>query len=228
MASLSMMSDDSGVADTKTVIEIARKAAGLSQREVADWAGTQQSSVSEYESRRKSPTLAVVERLLDAADHDLAAKPRVFFEYREDPEIGGFIVPDRLWQVPIPDCYSRVLVFYLRAITGYDVWDLSVLEERVEFYELMVHHGTEEVLLDAVDGALLVEAWPSLDIPEVIRAAWQPLIDAAKGVGGPNPRRPRDPGGFSARLASEMGMQWPLPTESRPRSQAKRDAIRRR
>ena len=121
-----------------------------------------------------------------------------------------------------------MLVFYLRAITGYDVWDLSVLEERVEFYGLMVHHGTEDVLLDAVDGALLVEAWPSLDIPEVIRAAWQPLIDAAKGVGGPKRRRPRDPGGFSARLASEMGMQWPLPTKSRPRSQAKRDAIRRR
>lgn len=212
---------------TGTVIEAARKAAGLSQRQLADWARTQQSSVSECESRRKSPTLNVVERLLDAADHDLVAKPRVFFDYREDPDVGDYLVPDRLWQVPIPDCYSRVVVFYLRAITGYDVRDLSIPDERIEFYGLALHHGNEEILLNAVDGALLVEAWPSLDLPEGIRAAWQPVIDAARGV-GPKRRRPRDPGGCSARLAAEMGMPWPLPARSRPRSQAKRDAICRR
>ena len=43
----------------KTVIEIARKTAGLSQAQLAVKAGTQQSSVSEYESRRKSPTRSV-------------------------------------------------------------------------------------------------------------------------------------------------------------------------
>ena len=69
-----------------TVIEKARKAAGLSQRRLAELARTQQSSVSEYESRRKSPTLEVVERLLDAADAELAVRPMVFFDYREDPE----------------------------------------------------------------------------------------------------------------------------------------------
>lgn len=226
MAIQSMISDHCWV-EPMTVIEVARKAAGLSQRQLAHYARTQQSSVSEYESRRKSPTLAVVERLLDGADHDLVARPRVFFEYSDDPDVGGYLVPDRLWQVPIPECYSRVVVFYLRAITGYDVWDLAVPEERIEFYGLAVRHGNEEILLNAVDGALLVEAWPSLDLPEVIRTAWQPLIDAAKG---PRPRRgrPLDPGGFSARLATEMGMRWPVPTKSRPRSKAKRDAMRRR
>lgn len=226
MALRSMIGDHCWV-EPVTVIEAARKAAGLSQRQLADWARTQQSSVSEYESRRKSPTLAVVERLLDAADHDLVARPRVFFGYVEDPDVGGFLVPDRLWQVPIPDCYSRVVVFYLRAITGYDVWDLAIPEERIEFYGLAMHHGNEEILLNAVDGTLLVEAWASLDLPEVIRDAWQPLIDAAKGVGSKR-RRPRDPGGYSAMLAARMGMPWPLPTKTRPRSKAKRDAIRRR
>jgi transcriptional regulator with XRE-family HTH domain len=226
MACRSMIGDHCWVGPV-TVIEAARKAAGLSQRQLADWARTQQSSVSEYESRRKSPTLAVVERLLDAADHDLVARPRVFFEYVEDPDVGGFLVPDRLWQVPIPDCYSRVEVFYLRAITGYDVWDLAIPEERIEFYGLAMQHGNEEILLNAVDGTLLVEAWASLELPEVIRGAWQPLIDAAKGV-GPKRRRPRDPGGYSAMLAARMGMPWPLPTKTRPRSKAKRDAIRRR
>jgi transcriptional regulator with XRE-family HTH domain len=68
-----------------TVIESARRAAGLSQRRLAEIARTQQSSVSEYESRRKSPTLEVVERLLDAADAELAVSPMVFFELIEDP-----------------------------------------------------------------------------------------------------------------------------------------------
>jgi transcriptional regulator with XRE-family HTH domain len=38
-----------------TVIEVTRRAAGLSQRRLAQIARTQQSSVSKYESRRKSP-----------------------------------------------------------------------------------------------------------------------------------------------------------------------------
>jgi transcriptional regulator with XRE-family HTH domain len=204
---------------SKTVIEVARRAAGLSQRRLADIARTQQSSISEYERRRKSPTLDVVERLLDASDHELVAKPVVFFDYREDPgsRVGGYVVPDRLWQVPIPICYARVTVFYFRAIVGYDVWDLSVLEDRIEFYELALVHGTEDILLSAVDGVLLVEAWPRLGLPEVVRAAWQPLIDAAPGRRSKKDL-PLDPGGFSARLAADMGIVWPVPTKDRPRS----------
>jgi len=173
--------------------------------------------VSEYESRRKSPTLEVVERLLDAADHELVAKPMVFFDYREDPDGQGYLVPDRLWHVPIPDCYSRVTVFYFRGIVGYDVWDLSILEDRIEFYELALVHGGDEILLNAVDGALLVEAWPRLTLPEVVRVAWQPLIDGAPGRRSKKDL-PLDPGGFSARLAADMKMAWPIPTKDRPRS----------
>lgn len=209
----------------KTVIETARKAAGLSQQQLADWARTQQSSVSEYESRRKSPTLEVVERLLDAADHDLTATPRVFFEYREDPVAGGYLVPDRLWRAPIPDCYSRIVVFYLRAIRGYDVWDLSVPEDRIDFYEVALRHGVEETLLNAIDGALLVEAWPHLDLPDAVRSAWQPLIDAAKGDRSRR-SRPLDPGGYSAQVVSELGARWPLPTKERPRSKPKGNTAR--
>lgn len=204
MACQSMISDTRLVPD-KTVIEAARRAAGMSQRRLADLARTQQSSVSEYESRRKSPTLDVVERLLRCADHELAAKPIVFWEYREDPDpdVGRFLVPDRLWQVPVPACFARVTVFYFHAIVGYDLWDLSVREDRIEFYELALVHGTEEILLHAVDGALLVDAWPELKLPEHVRAAWQPLIDKATGTRSANDL-PLDPGGFSERLAADM------------------------
>src|SRR5680860_141697 len=131
-----------------TVIELARKAAGLSQRRLAELARTQQSSVSEYESRRKSPTLEVVERLLDAADAELAVKPLVEFDYLEDPELGSFPVPNRLWQVPVPLCFSRVQVFPFRSYAGKEIWDLSKPRQRIEFYELALCHGLDDMLLE--------------------------------------------------------------------------------
>ncbi|GCD91202.1 helix-turn-helix transcriptional regulator [Nocardioides sp. LS1] len=198
--------------EPKTVIEAARRAAGLSQRRLAEMARTQQSSVSEYESRRKSPTLEVVERLLAAADAELAVKPMVFFDLIEDPEVGSFVVPDRLWSVPIPDCFSRVQVLkYIFHTDDHQVWDLSDPAARITYYELVLVRGLPEMLLDSVDGLLLIEAWPHMNLPEVIRAAWQPVIDAATASqAGP----PRDPGGFSARIAGEIGIEWPPPTKS--------------
>ena len=198
-----------------TVIESARRAAGLSQRRLAELARTRQSSVSEYESRRKSPTLEVVERLLDAADAELAVKPMVFFDYREDPEIGKFAVPDRLWSVPVPDCFARVQVLkYVFHTDDHRIWDLSDLTERTEYYELALVYGLHEMLLDSVDGVLLIQAWPHMHLPDVVRAAWQPVIDAATASqDGP----PRDPGGFSAQFAAEIGLAWPPPKGRRRR-----------
>ena len=198
-----------------TVIEVARRAAGLSQRRLAEIARTQQSSVSEYESRRKSPTLEVVERLLDAADAELAVKPMVFFELIEDPEVGSFVVPDRLWSVPIPDCFSRVQVLkYIFHTDEHQIWDLSDPTERIAYYEVVLRHGLDDMLLDSVDGLLLIQAWPHMNLPEVIRAAWQPVIDAATA---PQDGPPRDPGGFSARIAGEIGLAWPPATKRRHR-----------
>ena len=197
------------------MIESARRAAGLSQRRLAELARTQQSSVSEYESRRKSPTLEVVERLLDAADAELAVKPMVFFDLVEDPEVGSFWVPDRLWSVPIPDCFARVQVLkYIFHTDDNKIWDLSDPAERIEYYELALAYGLDQMLLDSVDGVLLIQAWPHVNLPDVVREAWQPVIDAAtSSQDGP----PRDPGGFSARIAGEIGIAWPPPTKRRRR-----------
>lgn len=193
--------------ESKTVIEAARRAAGLSQRRLADLAGTQQSSVSEYEARRKSPTLEVVERLLAAVGHELVVRPAVVFDHREAPGIGAFVVPDRLWSVPVPDCFARVQVLRYIFHTDDDLsWDLSEATERIAFYEMVLVHGTEQMLRESVDGVLLTQAWPHLSLPGAVRTAWQPVIDAAIArPDGP----PRDPGGMSARIAGEIGMPWP-------------------
>ena len=198
-----------------TVIESARRAAGLSQRRLAELARTQQSSVSEYESRRKSPTLEVVERLLDAADAELGVRPMVFFDLIEDPEVGSFWVPDRLWSVPIPDCFARVQVLkYLFHTDDHQVWGLSDPSERIAYYELVLLHGMDNQIQDSVDGALLTQAWPHMNLPEVVRAAWQPVIDGATAA---QDKPPRDPGGFSARIAGEISLPWPPPANRRRR-----------
>ncbi len=198
----------------KTVIEAARRAAGLSQAQLAVRARTQQSSVSEYESRRKSPTLEVVERLVAAADAELAFTPVIDFDVWEDPEIGQYVVPERLWSVPMPDCFSKVHVLGILFKSRQPrVWDLSVEAERIDYYQWAIVRGTPELMLDSVDGILLMQVWGRLNLPEVFREAWQPAIDAATAS---QDAPPRDPAGVSAWLAGELSVPgaWPPP---RPR-----------
>jgi transcriptional regulator with XRE-family HTH domain len=57
------------------VIQAARRASGLSQREVSSISGIAQSTVSEVESGRRVPSAATVERLLRSTGHQLIAIP---------------------------------------------------------------------------------------------------------------------------------------------------------
>lgn len=191
----------------RTVVEVARRTAGASQAQLAGWAGTQQSSISEYESRRKSPTLEVVERLLAVLGFELTIRPVVDFDVREDAAVGQYVVPERLWSVPMPDCFDRIQV--LGALFEQRVprlWDLSVEAERIDYYGWVIRHGVTQLLRETVDGVLLIQVWDRLDLPAVIRAAWQPVIDAA--TASQDAAAPRDPGGFSAWLAGEIGTEW--------------------
>lgn len=200
-----------------TVIEVARRAAGLSQRRLAQIARTQQSSVSEYESRRKSPTLEVVERLVEAADAELTVMPLVLWDVLGVEDGESWPVPDRLWRVSVPLCFARVQVMAFRKETGgKDVWDLSDPKDRVEYYELVLRRGLDTMIEETVDGALLVEAWPHMNLPDKLRAAWQPAIDAARGVSNRDDP-PHDPAGINAQIAAEIGIPWP-PKKPRKKS----------
>lgn len=103
---------------------------------------------------------------------------------------------------------------YIFHTDGHQVWDLSDPTERIAYYELVLRHGLDDMLLDSVDGLLLIQAWPHMNLPEVIRAAWQPVIDAATAS---QDKPPRDPGGFSAQIAGEIGLSWPPRTPRRRR-----------
>jgi transcriptional regulator with XRE-family HTH domain len=61
------------------LISNARRAASITQTQLAGRAGTAQSAVAAYESGVRIPTIATLERLLAACEHDLEvqARPRV-------------------------------------------------------------------------------------------------------------------------------------------------------
>jgi transcriptional regulator with XRE-family HTH domain len=65
--------------DVASVIQGARRSAGITQQELARHAGTAQPAVAAYESGARTPTLATIERLLDGCQHDvcLIARPRM-------------------------------------------------------------------------------------------------------------------------------------------------------
>ncbi|MGA3185429.1 MAG: helix-turn-helix transcriptional regulator [Candidatus Dormibacteria bacterium] len=64
--------------DRASLLREARKAAALTQTEVARRAATAQSAVAAYESGERLPGFATLDRLLSACDHDLVlvARPR--------------------------------------------------------------------------------------------------------------------------------------------------------
>jgi len=168
-----------------TIIEIARKARGWTQRELALAGGTSQPTLSAYERRKKSPSLAVTERLIGEAGYSL--KLDVTVDFTQVTFNGHDIcwIPDRLWRVEPRLCFSKVTFpdgpvsretgeWVMRA------WDLAVREERRRVYGYLLRAGLPLWIYRWVDGALLVDLWPELDLPDLVRDAWQPLIDAAR------------------------------------------------
>jgi transcriptional regulator with XRE-family HTH domain len=61
--------------DISASIRQARRQAGLSQAALAARAGTSQATISAYESGRKQPSVATLERLLAAAGARLTTQP---------------------------------------------------------------------------------------------------------------------------------------------------------
>jgi len=59
-------------------------------------------------------------------------------------------------------------------------WDLADPHDRHEAYRTVLREGLAADIASVVDGDLLLECWDTLFLPREIRAAWQPLVDAAR------------------------------------------------
>ena len=166
----------------RTVIEEARLASGLGQAELAALAGTSQPTLSAYERGKKNPGLAVTERIVNAAGWNIALQPRVTFT--EHPAPPGFrfpfTVPDRLWRLESPACFRSIKFFDLIDDDNDKFWwDLSDRADRRLVYERLLTYGDEASLILYLDGALLIDLWNEMEVPEPMRTHWAAVVKAA-------------------------------------------------
>lgn len=165
----------------RTVIEEARLASGLGQAQLAALAGTSQPTLSAYERGKKSPGLAAAERIVNAAGWNIALQPRVSFT--EHPAPPGFrfpfTVPDRLWRLEAPGCFRTIKFFDLIEDDNDRFWwDLSARADRKLVYERLLTYGDEASLIHCVDGALLIDLWNEMEVPEPMRTHWAAVVEA--------------------------------------------------
>ena len=173
-----------------SLLAYARRAAGLTQDALARLAGTSQPTLSAYERGTKSPSLAVAERIIDATGHRLEVVPNL--EFVEAPGQHGLHplwLSNQLWRLDPERAFSTVLLpgpdhHWPAPRQRYHLRDRT---DRARAYELILREGSPSDLLDYIDGALLVDIWEELDLPDPIRRAWQPLIRKTL----PTRRRPR-------------------------------------
>jgi transcriptional regulator with XRE-family HTH domain len=162
----------------------ARERAGLTRAELARRSATSRPTLSAYEHGRVSPTLDTFERILAAADHrlDVVRLPR----WTEVPVGRGRVarVPDELPRLDLPDALAKIVLPLTVDWSSRDrTVDLSQRPRRLRAYEAILREGRRQDIEHFVDGALLVDAWDDLVLPRAVRAAWQPVIDEARGDG---------------------------------------------
>lgn len=157
----------------------ARRAAGLTQAALARLAGTSQPTLSAYERGTKSPSLAVADRIIEAAGYHLEVVPNLeFVEVPGQHGLHPFWLANHLWRLDPERAFSTVLLpgpeYHWPAPRR--LYYLHERDDRARAYELILREGSPSDLLDYIDGVLLVEIWKDLDLAGPIRRAWQPLI----------------------------------------------------
>jgi transcriptional regulator with XRE-family HTH domain len=162
-----------------------RRAAGLSQAELARTAGTSRTAVSAYEHGRKSPGLDTVDRLVSAAGYELDARRRIDFVSVAGSRGRVVLVSTQLPRLSAAQALAAVeLPLTLNWSQPGRIFRLVDRGDRARVYELVLREGAAADVLRYVDGVLLVDLWNELVLPGVVRAAWSPLIAQILGASG--------------------------------------------
>jgi transcriptional regulator with XRE-family HTH domain len=158
----------------------ARRAAGLSQEELARRAGTSRPTLSAYEHGRKSPTVDTLGRLLAEAGHELVVVPvpRVVEHVTSRGRV--VVTLSELPRLSMDRAFSVVtLPIHLNWSAPGRRFSLANRSERARVYEIVLREGTPEDVITYVDGALLVDLWDELVLPRDVRAAWSSVVGRA-------------------------------------------------
>ena len=155
-----------------------RRAAGLSQDELADRAGTSRPTLSSYEHGHRSLTLVTASRLLAAAGYELVAAPTITFSERGTGRGRTVPVPSHLPRLDPARALAAVrLPLHLNWSEPGRVFDLADRRQRARVYEIVLREGGKEDVLTYIDGVLLVDLWPDLVLPRGVRDAWAAVVD---------------------------------------------------
>lgn len=169
--------------DGETIIARARRVSDLSQRELARRSGTSQPTLSAYEQRSKSPTLAVVERIVGTTGHDLDLVPKVEFTTYAGSRGEPLVVPVRLWRLDLREAFADVVLpGHLHWSGPSRTYALAERGDRARVYEIVLREGAANDLLAFIDGALLIDLWDDLVLPRRLREVWAPVIDRYRRV----------------------------------------------
>jgi len=161
------------------LLERARRAAGMSQTELARRARTSRPTLSAYEHGRKTPSLETALRLLGATGHDIELVRHIDFQHHGGLRGRTVAVPSALPRLPLEDAFAQVrLPLHLNWSDPDRVFDLADRRDRARAYEIVLREGRSEDVLAYIDGALLIDLWPELVLPRDVRAAWAPVIEA--------------------------------------------------
>lgn len=169
---------------SSAIISDARRAAGLSQQELATRAGTSRPTLSAYEHGRKSPSLATTVRILGAAGFDLRIERQI--EFVERPLRGGrtVVVPTALPRLPIDLALATVeLPIHLNWADPGRQFDMRDRRQRARVYEIVLREGGCDDLLRYVDGVMLNDLWDDLVLPAAVRAAWADVVLPSTSAG---------------------------------------------
>lgn len=172
--------------DRAYLIEVARRASGLTQTELAARSGTSQATISSYERGLKSPTIKVAGRILEAAGYDLNLRRLIDWVEHEAPGVGKFWVPNILWNVETPDCFAILEFADLVGDGPVRQWDMHDRAQRKGVYEQLLQGGSPEEMIRWMDGPLLVDLWEELELPDAVRKAWKWQIVIARGPTHPD------------------------------------------
>lgn len=158
----------------------ARHAAGLSQDELAERAGTSRSTLSSYEHGHRSPTMATATRILAAADFELTTTPTITFTEHTTARGRSVLVPSHLPRLDPDRALATVtLPLHLNWSQPARTFTLRDRRQRARVYEIVLREGTIDDLRTYIDGVLLIDLWDDLVLPQDVRAAWAPLIEQA-------------------------------------------------
>lgn len=161
----------------------ARLAAGVSQQDLADRAGTSRPTLSAYEHGRKVPSVDTFQRLMAGLGWQLGVEPTV--TWSAYPTAGGRFgwVASTLWRLPVSAALATVVLpLHLNWSVPGRSYDLRERRQRARLYEIALREGDPQELLSYVDGALLVDLWADLVVPRAVRQAWSPVVAVASSV----------------------------------------------